>query len=144
MTPTQLRNKLKGVTKAQIVTIEYFKELRSPKGIYKYQRTQGIINARYDVKMAKELGMDSYTPGQRPWGVRVEDSPLIEHKGTYYLELYPLRELEVAYTDEEGRPVQHTEKVRENVIVAVKDFNLDNIRSLSMGGERYDLQVSGS
>lgn len=31
---------------------------------------------------------DAYTPKARAWGTRVNDGPLIEHKGEYYLEFF--------------------------------------------------------
>ena len=140
MTPTELRAKLMGVTRTQIVTLEYMSPVRG-KPIVKYQRVQAIINFRYDKLMARELGQADFTVGQRSWGQHVENSPLVENKGNYYLEGLQHRVLEVAYYDTDGLPVQHQEKERLDVVLPVRDYDLAKIQTLSIDGERYDLSV---
>lgn len=53
---------------------------------------------------------ESFQLGQRAWGTRLENSPLIEHKGEYYLEVIFLKSGEVSYYHE-GREISKNEVI---------------------------------
>ena len=52
-----------------------------------------VINRR-----RKKIGLDSiYSPQKRPWGIRVNGTPFIEHKGNRYLNCLVIRQLSAKY-----------------------------------------------
>lgn len=56
---------------------------------YKRQHVRGLINFSYESEINKEMpeGYQDFRAGSRVWGNRLHDTPLVEHKGTYYLEV---------------------------------------------------------
>lgn len=83
----------------------------------------------------------------RKWGSRIENTPLIEHNGKYYLECffmnpgkskYYLDDVEIAKDDIEGLPeVKVSEESQggiENKVV-IRTFSLDSIDRIRMNGD---------
>lgn len=89
-------------------------------------------------------GKEPYTLKNRVWGTRIPNTPLVEHKGKYYLELIVQSCGEVTYQYEgkdikkeeiEGlKTVKEAEQggLEDKVIVRV--FSLDSITSIKING----------
>lgn len=83
----------------------------------------------------------------RPWGVRIEGLPIVEHKGKYYLELIYQKSGKVAYeldgnpieaTDVEGleSPTEGEQGGLDNKVI-IRTVSLENVKSLRYGGVEY-------
>lgn len=88
-------------------------------------------------ELFERIANQDFEPGPRPWGTRVDDSPIISHKGKLYLECiflkagqskYFLNGEEIAKEDIIGLPVK-TEGQQGGLIdkVVVRTFALDSI-----------------
>lgn len=114
-----------------------------------YRMTQG---SGYENKVKRHLleaGKDPsfFTVGDLPWGTRVEDLPLIEHKGKYYLQTLVLSPgASHHYLAASGLEVNpRSFGIRPNVAwnqglpaekqVIVKTWNIENIARLAILGE---------
>jgi hypothetical protein len=84
----------------------------------------------------------------RRWGKRLENCPLVEHKGNYYLEAKIEETFEVNYFLENGAPIEKSaieeflpkksesstqDELEKKVIL--RDIKLENILSMRTGGE---------
>ena len=105
----------------------------------------------YDAMVKRRLeseGKDpeSFTLGQRAWGTRLENMPIVEHKGELYLECIFLKAGQVTYLLD-GIPVEktaieglETEKVEgtqgglDNKVI-IRTYKAESIKALRMGGE---------
>ena len=86
--------------------------------------------------------------GSRPWGVRLEGLPIVEHKGKFYLEVIFLSSGEVRYTIDGadihkdgiiGLPDEKEEGEQGGLSnkVVIRTFAFDSIKALRYGGEEY-------
>lgn len=77
------------------------------------------INFNYQAELNAEQAADNQElteAGKRNWGVRVPNSPLVEHKGNHYLSIWI------------------TEVVNGEVKTGYRDLKLENIKMISIGG----------
>jgi len=90
----------------------------------------------------------------RAWGERLTGTALVHHKGQYYVEVKVERAIETVYMID-GRPASEAEveairrylPKRENEgqrqevekIVVLRDYKLDSIKAVRVGGEQYDV-----
>ena len=116
--------------------------------VYKVARVNGMIGARYSscVERAAERaaiksGADTFTVppiGARRWGVRVEGTPMVEHKGQWYLDFLPIRTLDRRFTLD-GRWA--TEEETDTILTYIKpadapkgvvwrNYRLDHLHSM--------------
>lgn len=90
----------------------------------------------------------SFTLGQLAWGTRVPDSPLIEHKGKFYIQTifikggsseFFLDNKPIAKSDIQGFEEQEVTSGRQGLedenTVVVRTFALDSIREIRLMGE---------
>lgn len=105
-----------------------------------------------------EAGKDpmAFHVGPLPWGERVSDSPLIQHKGKFFVQYIILAEGQsVYYLAGSGKVVDPTQfGVRPRVIyqaglpkerqVHVRCINIENIDRLTMFGETIFSDVTGN
>jgi hypothetical protein len=110
---------------------------------FNYQRA---VNRRRE----REGKEGDFVPSPRPWGQRIQGTPLVEHKGSFYLEYTPMR-THLARTFLDGRLVLDTatlediERWRKRSSNAahqgletefkVRTVSLENIRSIRCLGE---------
>jgi len=82
----------------------------------------------------------AYTPSERKWGVRINDTPLIEHKGEVYLEVivldpgvttYLVDGVETAKEDVNGLPTTKPTPAKQGGLedkIILRTIKLSNIR----------------
>lgn len=102
---------------------------------------------------AKEGNEEVFEAHKRMWGERVPGTPLIMHKGAFYLEVRFLgedktrsglfhqgrpidRSLLSAWVTEKKSAAEHQGVSEENEVI-MRDFKLENIREIRFGGEVY-------
>jgi hypothetical protein len=152
---------LKTVSGAKIVSlvVETVPDMITPKAnplfgrLVKRSYINGMIGFRYENSVNNQLAREGveadFVSHPRKWGNRIEGTPLVEHKGTHYLEVkiekvydtkYILDGKEVSKDvvaqhlrpAKEGSGRQGTEKA-----VILRDYKLDSITALNMGGRQY-------
>jgi len=117
--------------------------------VSKVSRTNGMMNFDYEKAVNRQLVRegkeDNFEAVERKWGKHITRG-IIEHKGKYYLQLKVQNAIESVYLQNDERveidkgylPKQSTKQgVKKEVIV--RDYSLDNISSIKIGGESYDI-----
>ncbi len=108
----------------------------------------------YDAMVKRRLTKEGKDPSSfeladRKWGVRVPNTPFVEHKGEYYLEVIFLHTGAIHY--ELGGKLIHSRNVRGlpkkpvegkqgglNDKVIIRTFKVSSIRSLVIDGQEYN------
>lgn len=87
----------------------------------------------------------------RKWGQRIDGTPLVEHKGTYYLEVIFLKSGQTSYLLN-GRPIKkaliqglesdHEESVQGGLDdkVVIRSYKVDSLTRISINNDVYILQ----
>lgn len=129
----------------------YYNTLRKESSIY-----NAIINWTYEISVNKQRIKEGKEPDfealPRAWGERLRGTPLVEHKGKFYLEA---RMGNVRYTKflNDGEEIEK-EKVEEflrkksnegarqelNSPIILRDYELKSIREIKMGGMVYRIK----
>jgi uncharacterized protein YijF (DUF1287 family) len=144
---------------AAIVTIhaETVPDMRKTDNPYfdnlvKRSAVNGVINWVYESAVNRQRVREDLTPDfsafPRKWGQRINGTPLVEHKGNYYLEmkvqsasaLYFVGTKEVSHNDVSDwlrPPSKHRQGVSREVIL--RDYALENITCF-VYGEAYAIQ----
>jgi len=103
---------------------------------------EGIENGKREVEY--------FEPLPRKWGVRIDGTPLVEHKGKTYVEARVLKVLKTEYFFD-GNPVDktdidrfllpHKEGVRQGLDNPIiwRDYNVDSIVNLTLNGETIEV-----
>ena len=123
--------------------------------LLKVATVNGAINFNYgnsvNNQRAREDMPTDFVPMPRRWGQRLAGTPLVEHNGTYYIEVKVQRSLGYEYRLRSTGEVVPTELVtpwlrppgrsRQGVQreVILRDYTLTNIQSIRMMRENYDL-----
>ena len=97
------------------------------------------------IREGKEIDFDIKP---RVWGKRLDNCPLVEHKGNYYLEVKVEKTFEVNYFLENGAPIEkelvepflpkkYESKTQDQLDkkVILRDIKLASILSMRIGGE---------
>lgn len=165
ISPDELADLLRNARGATIVTVEARTEPRllarhpvsgqpNPlKGnLIKVSRVNGIINWGYEGSVNRQRAREEMTPDfealPRKWGFRLPGTPLVEHDGRLYLELKVERSLDHRYETFDGLELDSADveaylpqrsASRQGVSrqVILRDYALDNIISIRMGGMTY-------
>src|SRR3990172_12483156 len=88
--------------------------------------------------------------GNRSWGERIEGTPLVAHKGNFYLEVEVTSVKEEKFLDKEsGREVTKEEAMKrgyrdkpvdkEYQNANMRDFKLSSIKVIRLKGEEYEI-----
>lgn len=120
----------------------------------KISRTTGIINFVYENSVNNQRereGLEAdFESHPRRWGSRVDGTPLVEHKGRFYLEVN-VQSSESRYVDNMGREVPREEleeffgsrssSSRQGVEdkVILRDYKISSINQINMFGQQYDV-----
>lgn len=92
---------------------------------------------------------EDFVMSGRAWGVRIPNMPIVEHKGTYYLETIFLKPGHVEYlldgvvvpeSEIEGLPIRKVDADSQGGVedkVIVRDFKAESIVALRIGGIEY-------
>jgi len=111
--------------------------------VFQNKHTNGYENMRN--RRLEEAGFPTtFNVGERAWGERVENLPIVMHKGKEYLEVIVLKAGEVHYTHD-GQPIAKEdiiglkpaqkaskEGVRE---VMIRTFKADSIKTIRIDGQ---------
>lgn len=114
-----------------------------PPSLINFQYKNSVENQR-----EREQGEDfePFEPEPRSWGSRVEGTPLVEHKGRYYLEV-KLEERESRFVDLEGNEIPReeieeflysssqpsTQKTEKEI--RLRDFKISSIEEINVYGD---------
>jgi len=151
---------IKGATPATFLAITEVKMNKTNNPFYervsKKQKSNVFINFDYagavNRKLLKEGKEPEFVAKPRKWGEKLPGTPLIFHKGEYYLEARFLNnDPKVEYlvdgivTEkavlETYLPVKNTESIKEhqglNEEIIIRDFKVQNIREITVGGTHY-------
>ena len=159
----RILSKNKGASAVTIVArTELDKKMRKTgnpligKGFTKVSRVNGMIGWHYANAVnnqRKREGLEAdFVVQPRKWGTRIEGTPLVEHKGAFYLELKVEKSLGHRYEDSDGNEIddntvskiksflpvkkqaatQQTEKE-----IVLRDYKLDTILSITYRGTCY-------
>jgi len=123
--------------------------------VFKVAKLQGVLDGDYtkavNRQRLREGKAADFVSQPRKWGQRVGDTCLIEHKGTYYLEVRVLRTLRSRLVDESGRfmakskvaaflkaesgaPQQDLDKE-----IVIRTPKLENLRRIAIKGQRFEI-----
>ncbi len=79
---------------------------------------------------------------KRKWGERVDGTPLITHKGAYYLDVLPTSKPGTAvYIGEDGRPLEKA--LLEPYMAAERDDEPSDTQGVSVPIRPRDLKITG-
>ncbi len=96
--------------------------------------------------------VEQFYSTRRAWGRRVDPSPLVEHRGRFYLDLQRQRILREEFRTPDGATVPRAKiepflRVRDEGRrqglkrpVVLRDFSIDSIRQLRLHGQIYDVE----
>ena len=114
--------------------------------------TNQNVNA-YKEMVQRRLGKEGKDPQdfqlhERAWGVRVPNMPIVEHKGSYYLEVIFLKPGQVEYlldgvvvpeSEIQGLPPKReAEQGGLDDKVILRDFKADSITELRINGQAFN------
>lgn len=158
LTVVQLRDlllatKINGGTFIYVLTYTREHNLIKPRtsplaGLKKLTGTVGHAYAHHQYEKQRKKVEPSYKPQPRAWGVRLKDSPLVEHKGKYYLELFfdnNLVKTKTMYyhkgkTIDKSLVYPHLREKRFEPVV-YRNYALDSIREIKVNGQGYRIIV---
>ena len=173
LSQAELVNNLQGIHGAKFTTIVSETDPRLKKtdnpyyGAKKIARVNGCINWIYQNAVNNQRyrenqptdedgNIEHFTAEPRKWGVRIKRTdgsvtPLVEHKGQYYLELKVQRSLGYEYrlgddvidqTLIEPFLPRKTEGARQKVSrpVILRDYSISSIRQITLDGIVYEIE----
>ena len=121
--------------------------------VVKVSQVNAIINHNYENSVnnqqRREGGEGTFEAEKRTWGTRIPGTPLVEHKGQYYLSCKvngarrrferldgtPVADTEIAPFLQERADNSERQGVESEVIVA--DYKLSAIKHISINGEQF-------
>lgn len=109
--------------------------------IVKKARINGRAGAKY------RQPTEDHVTQKRSWGNRLAESPLVEYKGTYYLEMEVTSSPEVSYFDKEtGEPITEDEakargyrKRDDQYLMVFRDYKLDSIKKIRINKKEFTI-----
>jgi len=154
----ELLKNLKTATPATIIT-QTTPKMRKKNNPYfdkvtKFMKANVFINFNYENSVNKVLDKEGKEPyfkaSSRVWGTRIQGTPLVEHKGNYYLECRFLKYVKSTYIFDnhvipesilndyvyEGNNSEHQGVSWENEII-LRDFKIENILQIKFNKEVY-------
>jgi len=154
---TSLAKVLRSVKGAKPVTITTKTDpgkSKAHKGkCHKLSRVNGMVNWHYENSVNRQRereGLEQdFQVQPRKWGMRIAGTPLVEHKGNLYLEMKVEKVLDTSYMLADGTPCKreaveqhlrpHRSPTNQGVTksVILRDYRLDSITTLKMGGVQY-------
>lgn len=99
----------------------------------------GMVN---DERESRGLARD-FVPQARPWGTRIDGTPLLEHKGALYLDVlqeWSVGHFEVdggAVDDETLRPYLYDPHHKDELPMQPRALKLSSIREITIDGTHY-------
>jgi hypothetical protein len=117
--------------------------------VFQNKRTNGYGNMVKRRLEAEGKSAESFQLSPRTWGQRITNTPFVEHKGNYYLEVIFLRAGQVDYfldgniidpSEIEGFPSQPEEGKQgglDNKVI-VRSYSVDSIFDITINKQYYD------
>ncbi len=124
--------------------------------IRKISVVNGIINFIYanSVENQREregLDLEEFKPQPRQWGNRILNTPLVRHKGRYYLEVKVENVVETTYVNSNDDEVEReeideflysssqpsTQKTEKEIVL--RDYKIENLEQIKMYGDIFNL-----
>lgn len=155
ITKQELINVLKDIKGTTFVSIdsETIPQLKGGKscpfnGVKKYSHTNCTIGFKWENSVNNQLereGKDrSFEAKPRTWGHRVVGTPLVEHKGKYYLETKVEKADSPDYfmngnriSNDDIKPyIKETVSITDDPLF-IRDYPIDSIRNIKIKGEEY-------
>jgi len=163
MTEVQLAAMLTANKGASIVTIVTMTDPTMRKtgnpfvgNVKKVSRVNGMIGWSYENAVNNQLAREDKTAEfvakPRKWGTRLNGTPLVEHKGNFYLEMKVERSLGYRYEDLQGNPLDDATMAQVKAFMPIKakpqtqgtdkeiilrDYRLSSILSITYKGTCY-------
>lgn len=121
-------------------------------GLRKVSKIGGVLNFNYAAAVNRQREREGMTPDfvaePRKWGQRVEGTPIVTHNGKFYVECKVEKSEVVAYImpdlspvdpDEVAKwlPARHGGRQAVEKTIILRDFAVENIRSIRMKGSEY-------
>jgi hypothetical protein len=122
------------------------------KGLIKRSKVNGAIGIHYtnsvnNQRIREEKEAD-FVAQPRTWGIRLEGTPLVQHKDNYYLEVKVQSTQKPDYffngkriDSEEVKPYLPQNKTRQdlNKEVILRDYNISSIKRIKIDGNEYSI-----
>lgn len=121
-------------------------------GLRKVSRVNGVFGFNYEAAVNRQREREGMTPDfvaePRKWGIRVDGTPIVTHNGKFYIEAKVERSEIVGYIMPDGAvidpmqvekwlPARHGGRQAVEKTVILRDFAVENIRSIRMKGNEY-------
>ena len=157
----EMLKNLKSATPTTIITntIPKMRKKNNPylDRVTKFMKANVFINFNYENSVNKVRDKEGnevdFVASPRIWGVKIPGTPLVEHKGSYYLECRFLKHVNTTYIcnnqniDEsvlsdflqEGSNAAHQGVSFENEVI-LRDFKIENILEIRLMGEVYSIK----
>jgi hypothetical protein len=143
------------VTITAVTKVELAADGRAALGtVYKRSIVNGMVNWKYESSVNKQREREGlatdFEAMPRKWGVRVDGTPFVEHKGKDYLELKVQNPLGHEYVDAQGNalarelveqylPAKGASRQGVRREVMLRDYSFESLRAVAMRGETYVL-----
>lgn len=124
--------------------------------VFKVSRVNGMIGWNYansvNNQREREGNTDTFVAEPRKWGQRIDGTPLVEHKGTFYVELKVEKSLDSKYIDLAGKeldsdtlaevktfiPQRQRAATQQTVKeIILRDYKVASIVSITMNKQAY-------
>lgn len=162
MTRQLLEATLRNLKGTVIATVTVYSDARARKTgnpfgkIFKRTKINGVLNFKYvnsvNNQRVREGGTPDFVPAARAWGVRIEGTPIVEHKGNVYVEMKVERCLSTEYFDDSGSPLsekhvkdylpQHSSSAEHQGVekeIILRDINIENIEAITVSGNTWEI-----
>ena len=121
-------------------------------GLRKVSRVNGVLNFNYEKAVNRQRDREGmvadFVAEPRKWGVRVEGAPIVTHNGKFYVEAkiersevmgYIMPDLSMVDEHEvlKWLPNRHGGRQGVEKAVVLRDFAVENIRSMRTKGNEY-------
>lgn len=121
-------------------------------GLRKITKIGGVLNFNYAAAVNRQREREGvvadFVAEPRKWGQRVEGTPIVTHNGKFYVEAKVERSDIVAYVmpdlspvdpDEVAKwlPARHSGRQAVEKTIILRDFAVENLRSMKIKGSEY-------
>ena len=165
VTETQLVDILKTIKGSTFATVYCETDPRMRKtanpyngNVLKVSSLNGLLNAIYERSVnsqrTREGEQANFEAKPRKWGVKLDNVPLVEHKGAFYLSIQVKNDLSTTYkladtgeeidkaTLEPWLPASRSSSGHQGIDKEIipRDVKISNITAVAMKGVRYEVQ----
>lgn len=121
-------------------------------GITKHSIINGCIGFKYENSVnnqrLREASINDFKSEPRKWGTKIPNTPLVEHQGTYYLEVKVEKTEQPVYVLS-GKIIDNKEIIpyipkissRQDLVkeVILRDFKIDSISRIKINKTQYEV-----